>query len=91
MLNSTKPVQKKLPGMIDSKRLLTMLFGEETVCTLRKTPLTQAECAIVATYQDNSRAVKRLVVCDLAFVNSSARREMQSVCRVHAARLCSGC
>ena len=71
MLNSTKPVQKKLPGMIDSKRLLTMLFGEETVCTLRKTPLTQAECAIVATYQDNSRAVKRLVVCDLAFVNSA--------------------
>ncbi len=71
MLNTTKPVAKKLPGLIDSKHLLTMLFGPDTVCTLRKVALAPADCVIVASYHDNNGALQRLVTCDLAFVNSA--------------------
>ena len=73
MLNATPtaPTAKKLPGLIDSKHLLTMLFGAETVCKLRKEPLTPKDCVVVASYRDNNSSVRRLLTCDLAFANSA--------------------
>ncbi|WP_010582848.1 hypothetical protein [Schlesneria paludicola] len=74
MLN-TSPIApvaaKRLPGLIDSKRLLTMLFGTDTVCTLRKAGIPAEECVVVASYHDNAGNLQRLVTCDLAFANSA--------------------
>ncbi len=67
----TLPVAKKLPSVTDATHLFTMMVGPETVCKSRKIPLTTEECAIVATYLDNTSAVKRLLACDLAFANSA--------------------
>ena len=74
MINTapTTPVAaKRLPGLIDSKRLLTMLFGNDTVCTLRKVGIPAEECVVVASYHDNAGTLQRLVTCDLAFANSA--------------------
>lgn len=74
MLNTSPaaPVAaKRLPGLIDSKRLLTMLFGTDTVCTLRKIGIPSQECVVVASYHDNAGNLQRLVTCDLAFANSA--------------------
>jgi hypothetical protein len=71
MNSTTLPVAKKLPGLIESKRLLTMLFGSETVCSLRKEAIPVENCAIVASYNDNEGKLQRLIVCDLAFANSA--------------------
>ena len=69
MLQTTPIVPKKLPTLTDSRHLLTMLFGNDTVCGLRKVPLTPEECAIVAAYTDNEGVIKRLLACDLDFAN----------------------
>jgi hypothetical protein len=72
MLNtSTITSPKKLPGLIDSKHLLTMLFGSDTVCKLRKDPLVAKDCEFAALYRDNSGSIRRLLSCDLAFANSA--------------------
>jgi hypothetical protein len=71
MMQTTPTPPKKLPTLVDSRHLLTMLFGNDTVCGLRRTPLTPDECAFVATYVDNEGALKRLLVCDLDFANSA--------------------
>lgn len=68
---TSPPTAKRLPSLIDCKRLLVMLFGEDTVCKLRKDPLPTKDCVIVASYRDNSGTVRRLLVCDLAFANSA--------------------
>ena len=70
MLNSI-PTPKRLPGLIDSKRLLTMLFGGDTECKSRKLAIPTSECIIVASYHDNCGGLQRLVTCDLAFANSA--------------------
>lgn len=70
MLNPISP-NKKLPGLIDSKHVLTMLFGADTVCTLRKAPIPFEDCCIATSYRDNRGVVRRLVICDLAFANSA--------------------
>jgi hypothetical protein len=70
MLNTTSSV-KKLPGQIDTSRLITMLFGSDTICKIRKIPLSPQECAVVGTYHDNEKTLQRLLVCDLAFANSA--------------------
>lgn len=71
MLQTTPTPPKKLPSLTDSRHLLTMLFGNDTVCGLRKNPLTPNECVIVASYVDNEGQVKRLLACDLDFANSA--------------------
>ena len=48
-----------------------MLFGSDTVCSLRKVAIPPQECAVVASYTDNEGVVKRLLTCDLAFANSA--------------------
>lgn len=70
MLQTTSATPpKKLPTLVDSRHLLTMLFGNDTVCGLRKNPLTPDQCAIVATYVDKEGAVKRILAGDLDFAN----------------------
>ena len=71
MIATNSPGSKKLPGLIDSKHLLTMLFGTDTVCTQRKEPISVENCVIVASYQDNEGKLQRLIACDLAFANSA--------------------
>jgi hypothetical protein len=73
MLNTTpvSPSAKKLPGLTDSKHLLTMLFGADTVCKLRKEPLSAKDCVVVASYRENNGRIRRLLACDLAFANSA--------------------
>ena len=69
MLTTSPP--KKLPCVFEAKHLFHMLFGPDTVCNQRKTLLATEHCAVVATYSDNSGAIKRLLACDLAFANSA--------------------
>ena len=61
----------KLPGLIESNRLLAMLFGAETVCKLRKAEIPSQDYYIVASYHDSKGIVQRWVICDLAFANSA--------------------
>ena len=70
MLQVTPPV-KRLPSLVDTRRLFTMLFDPETVCSPRKAALQPDECAIIAVYRDNEGAIRRLLVCDLGFSNSA--------------------
>jgi len=60
-----------LPGLTDVTHLFTMLFGHETACKARKSPLSRQEGAIVASYLDNCGEIKRLISCDIAFANSA--------------------
>jgi len=69
MQTTTGP--KRLPCANDTRHLLTMLFGTDTTVALRKAPILSSEAAIVAVYHDNEGALKRLLVCDLAFANSA--------------------
>lgn len=71
MLTTTPAPAKKLPALIDARHLLTMLFGSETVCSLRKEPIPLARCVVVAAYKDNEGKVQRLLACDLPFANSA--------------------
>ena len=61
----------KLPGLIDSRHLFTLLFGTETICRTRKEHIPAEETAVVASYRDNEGTIRRLVVCDLALANSA--------------------
>lgn len=72
-MSITKPMTsvKRLPSIADSRPLLSMLFGSDTVCNLRRNAIPTEECVVVAIYTDNDGAVKRLLACDLAFANSA--------------------
>lgn len=60
-----------LPELIEITHLFTMLFGQDTVCTKRKLPLSKKECVIVAAYRDNCGAIRRVLTCDLTFANTA--------------------
>lgn len=70
MLNASSP-PKKLPAVRETMPLFAMLFGNNTVCKLRKDSIPTGNCAVVATYRDSTGAIQRLLNCNLAFANST--------------------
>ena len=71
MLGTNPLPAKRLPALIDARHLLTMLFGPETTCSLRREAIPADHCVIVACYRDNDGVLRRLLACDLSFANSA--------------------
>ena len=60
-----------LPALKEVSDLFAMLFGDRTVCKPCQDRIPNEQAAVIATYHDNSGAVRRAVTCDLAFANSA--------------------
>lgn len=60
-----------LPSLEEVHGLFVMLFGDNTVCKPGKVPMPSDTAAVIASYRDNTGALKRVLACDLSFANSA--------------------